>query len=209
MSEKYYVVFKGKKPGIYRTWDECQSNIDKYSNAIYKSYNNYPLALAAFKSWEKNKKYIDNKIIIDYNLLSNGPITDSIVVDAACSGNPGPVEYRGIYLMNNSEIFRVGPIEYGTNNIGEFLAIVHALALIKSTNNYREDIPIYSDSKNAITWIKEKRVKTKLVKTKRNIYLFELIDRATYWLNNNTYSNPILKWETYLWGEIPADFGRK
>jgi len=209
MSEKYYVVFKGKKPGIYRTWDECQSNIDKYSNAIYKSYNNYPLALAAFKSWEKNKKYIDNKIIIDYNLLSNGPITDSIVVDAACSGNPGSVEYRGIYLMNNSEIFRVGPIEYGTNNIGEFLAIVHALALIKSTNNYREDIPIYSDSKNAITWIKEKRVKTKLVKTKRNIYLFELIDRAIYWLNNNTYSNPILKWETDLWGEIPADFGRK
>jgi len=209
MSEKYYVVFKGKKPGIYRTWDECQSNIDKYSNAIYKSYNNYPLALAAFKSWEKNKKYIDNKIIIDYNLLSNGPITDSIVVDAACSGNPGSVEYRGIYLMNNSEIFRVGPIEYGTNNIGEFLAIVHALALIKSTNNYREDIPVYSDSKNAIIWVKEKKVKTRLVKTERNIYLFELIDRATYWLNNNTYSNPILKWETYLWGEIPADFGRK
>ena len=209
MSEKYYVVFKGKKPGIYRTWDECQSNIDKYSNAIYKSYNNYPLALAAFKSWEKNKKYIDNKIIIDYNLLSNGPITDSIVVDAACSGNPGPVEYRGIYLMNNSEIFRVGPIEYGTNNIGEFLAIVHALALIKSTNNYKKDIPVYSDSKNAIIWVKEKKVKTRLVKTERNIYLFELIDRATYWLNNNTYSNPILKWETYLWGEIPADFGRK
>ena len=39
--------------------------------------------------------------------------------------------------------------------------------------------------------------------------LFELIDRAENWLKTNHYSNKILKWDTPLWGEIPADFGRK
>ena len=44
-------------------------------------------------------------------------------VDAACSGNPGPMEYRGIDLATGAEIFHFGPV-HGTNNIGEFLAIV-------------------------------------------------------------------------------------
>ena len=39
--------------------------------------------------------------------------------------------------------------------------------------------------------------------------VFDLIDRAILWLKKNNYSIIIKKWETKLWGEIPADFGRK
>lgn len=131
---------------------------------------------------------------------------ESVAVDAACSGNPGKMEYRGVYVATGEEIFHFGPLEGGTNNIGEFLGIVHALALLKQQNS---PIPVYSDSNNAIKWVKNKKCNTKLKPTNENKYLFEVISRAEKWLAENDYSNPVIKWETDKWGEIPADFGRK
>lgn len=116
------------------------------------------------------------------------------------------MEYRGLFVADGVEIFHVGPMAEGTNNIGEFLAIVHALALLKKKNS---TIPIYSDSVNAMKWVTNKKCKTKLAQTDVNKPIFTLIERAENWLQNNSYSNPVLKWETKLWGENPADFGRK
>ena len=101
----------------------------------------------------------------------------------------------------------MGPFQKGTNNIGEFLALVHGIALLKSKN--KEDIPIYSDSKIAMSWVKQKRCKTNMNFDASNKDLLDLIKRAEKWLKENTFKNPILKWETKAWGEIPADFGRK
>ena len=130
---------------------------------------------------------------------------NAIAVDAACSGNPGPMEYRGVYLGNQQQLFQFGPV-YGTNNIGEFLAIVHALAYIQK-NGW--DMSVYSDSYNAILWVKNCRCKTTLARTPQTAYLFQLIARAENWLLRNPHHARIMKWETSLWGEIPADFGRK
>ena len=129
-----------------------------------------------------------------------------VAVDAACSGNPGPMEYGGVYLLTGQQIFHYGPV-YGTNNIGEFLAIVHALALMKQKGI---SMTIYSDSRNALSWVKQKKCKTKLERTPKTEELFQMIERAENWLKNNSYDHiPLLKWETDLWGEVPADFGRK
>ena len=133
-------------------------------------------------------------------------INEAVAVDAACSGNPGPMEYRGIYLRTGKELFHFGPV-HGTNNIGEFLAIVHALALLKQKG--LDDMPVYSDSVNAQIWVRKKKCKTTLVRNAETEYLHGLIARAEAWLRNNDYKNPILKWPTEEWGEIPADFGRK
>lgn len=133
-------------------------------------------------------------------------INEAVAVDAACSGNPGPMEYRGIYLRTGKELFHFGPV-HGTNNIGEFLAIVHALALLKQKG--LDDMPVYSDSVNAQIWVRKKKCKTTLVRNAETEYLHGLIARAEAWLRNNTFNNPILKWRTEEWGEIPADFGRK
>ncbi len=134
------------------------------------------------------------------------PIYDSLSVDAACSGNPGLMEYRGVCTKTKKEIFKKGPFKSGTNNIGEFLALVHGLALLKQNNI---NIPIYTDSVTAIAWVKKKCAKTKHERNIDNDELFNLIERAETWLKNNKFNNEIIKWETAEWGEIPADFGRK
>lgn len=127
-------------------------------------------------------------------------------VDAACSGNPGPMEYQGIDLQTGSRIFHFGPI-HGTNNIGEFLAIVHALALMDKMGI--KDKTIYSDSYNAILWVNKKKCKTKLERNAKTEQLFQVIERAENWLHTHNIQTPIIKWETSQWGEVPADFGRK
>ena len=134
------------------------------------------------------------------------PDYHSIAVDAASSGNPGVMEYRGVDTRTGKLLFRQGPFQEGTNNIGEFLAIVHGLAYLKK---HGSDRAIYTDSRTALSWVKKKRCNTRLQESDHNQDLFELIDRAEEWLKTHTYRNPVLKWETRAWGEIPADFGRK
>ena len=130
----------------------------------------------------------------------------ALAVDAACSGNPGPMEYRGVFLGNGQQIFHFGPV-HGTNNIGEFLAIVHGLALLEKQGF--PDTVVYSDSSTALTWVRNKKCKTKLPRTPQTEKLFQLIERAEFWLRTHPYKNPVLKWDTDNWGEVPADFGRK
>jgi ribonuclease HI len=138
--------------------------------------------------------------------LYGKPIVPSISVDGACSGSTRSAEYRGVDTESGTTLFKVGPFMDGTNNVMEFLALVHALALCKQKGIAA---PIYSDSVNAIKWVKNKKAHTNLAKTAHNANLFDMISRAEKWLEKNSYSNKILKWETKAWGEIPADFGRK
>ncbi len=202
--QKFYVVWKGVIPGIYASWDDCKPQVENFEGTLYKSFPTKELAEKAYQSgpWEYIGKSKEKASVSPQGNF----IKDSLAVDAACSGNPGPMEYRGVYIANGQELFLKGPYQQGTNNIGEFLAIVHGLAFLKKQNM---DIPIYSDSVNAMLWIKNKKCKTKLEPCEANKPIFELIRRAEKWLKENTYKNKILKWETAQWGEIPADFGRK
>lgn len=140
-------------------------------------------------------------------MIDNNINWESIAVDGACSVSKGDFEYRGVDTKTGKQIFKAGVFKNGTNNIAEFLALVHALAYLKNTKQFNK--PIYSDSQIAIKWIKQKRVKTRMQKNDSNKHTFDLIKRGEAWLINNTYKNPILKWHTKSWGEIPADFGRK
>ena len=202
--KKWYVVWKGKEPGVYKTWSECKQQVEGFEGARYKSFETQIQAIEAYRTDPKN--YIGNKKPTVKHHYSSSVILNSLAVDAACSGNPGKMEYRGVYIGTGEEIFHIGPLDEATNNIGEFLALVHGLALLKKQNS---DIPIYSDSINAIRWVKNKKCKTLLKPCKENEPVFNLINRAEKWLTENSYLTPILKWETGLWGEIPADFGRK
>ena len=205
---KYYVIWQGKQPGIYTDWEDCKKQIDGYNGARYKSFKHQSVAEKAFAmGYESYKKSgLKDEAEINWNALPSQPIFDSIAVDAACSGNSGTMEYRGVNTKTTEEIFKKGPFQESTNNIGEFLALVHALALLKQIGDTR---PIYSDSKTAMSWVRQKKVKTTLKKTDLNADSFDLIFRAEHWLRTNTFTNKILKWETKIWGEIPADFGRK
>lgn len=209
-ANKHYVVWVGRKPGVYASWTECQKQTDGFDQAKFKAFPNRALAAQAYKDgweahWGKGKsganhsrvKKIDSSAEIDY---------DSISVDVGTRGNPGPVEYQGVDTKTGQVIFSYGPIEKGTNNLGEFLAIVHALAYLKEQKSNKT---IYTDSLNAMKWVREKKVSTTLVKDESTKEMWDLVDRAVQWLQTNTYENKILKWDTKKWGEIKADYGRK
>ncbi len=208
--KKYYVVWKGLNPGVYETWEACEAQVHGQSGAKYKAFETREEAVEALEAgYERYLRKAAPPAAIDrlYAEKPVGrPIPESLAVDAACSGNPGDVEYRGVYVATGREIFHVGPLRRGTNNIGEFLAIVHGLALLSQKGS---DLPIYSDSRNAILWVRKKKCRTLLERVPENAPLFDLVDRAERWLNEHDYTTRILKWETEAWGEIPADFGRK
>jgi ribonuclease HI len=203
---KYYVVWKGRKTGIFTSWVECEKQVKGSVDAQYKAFGSSQEAEAAFLA-----KYDDYKgkpaSHGKWKFAEVQPILPSICVDAACSGSPGKVEYRGVITEMGEQIFHAGPYEQGTNNVGEFLAIVHALTWQFKHNSH---CPIYSDSENAIVWVMNGICKTNLKHTSKHALLFALIHSAENWLAENELpENKILKWDTELWGEIPADFGRK
>lgn len=207
--QKYYVVWCGHNPGIYTSWDDCKREVQGFKGASYKSFKTEAEARQEFILGSPKERSEEVKAYARKTKpapqIPPQVERNALAVDAACSGNPGMMEYRGVYIANGSEKFHFGPT-WGTNNIGEFLAIVHGLALLKQQGI---DMPIYSDSRNAILWVKKRKCATKLERNARSEGIYQLIERAEKWLANNKYSTRIIKWETSEWGEIPADFGRK
>lgn len=206
---KYYVVWVGIKPGIYTSWDEASRQITGVRGARYKGYESLAVAQEALRVGPDLAASAVQEMPVELRLAGMEvelPEQNAIAVDAACSGNPGVMEYQGVYVATRSPIFHF-KVPLGTNNIGEFLAIVHGLAYIKK--NAMDGMVLYSDSVNALNWIRAKRCRTKLPLTPQTASLFEVIRRAEAWLQNNTYATDIRKWDTEHWGEIPADFGRK
>lgn len=217
--KKYYVVWVGREPGVYDDLNDALEQVDDYPGASFKGFDSAEEAAMAFRRGAARTDSRDLGGLLlnaqrmnmpksgkpDY--MSNPEIDlDGWAVDAACSGNPGRMEYRGVELMTGRELFRVGPFEQSTNNIGEFLAIVHALSLMFSRG---ERHTIYSDSVTGMAWVRNRKVKTQLERKPVNEKSFQLMERALSWLNSHRYDVKIRKWETDRWGEIPADFGRK
>ncbi|MDE7380738.1 MAG: ribonuclease H family protein [Muribaculaceae bacterium] len=231
--KKYYVVWRGHHPGVYDDWTDALEQVRNFPNPLFKSFPSPEIAA------EEYRKYVNREEIRNIGTLLSKADSDSPyaktsgdthystplpsgrqpdyfsfpeidlngwAVDASCLGNPGVMEYRCVELMTGKEIFRVGPFKDATNNIGEFLAIVHALALMAQRG---ENHTVYSDSVTGMAWVRNRRIKTTLQQTPDNARLFDVMKRAMLWLDTHVYSTRILKWQTELWGEIPADFGRK
>ncbi|WP_375587636.1 viroplasmin family protein [Flagellimonas aurea] len=207
--KKFYVVWQGKHPGIFESWKDCKAQIEGYKGAQYKSFATFEEAKKAYNgNYQdyKGKSKGKSELSPEELLKIGDPNYNSIAVDAASSGNPGRMEYRGVDTKTKKVLFHQGPFEQGTSNVGEFLALVHGLAFLQQK---KSDRILYSDSRIAIGWVRKKKCGTKLNKTAKNAQLFELIARAEEWLKKNRFNTPIVKWETKAWGEIPADFGRK
>ena len=224
--QRYYVVWQGKQPGIYTDWDTCKAQVHGVVGAQYKSFDTMAEAEQAIKlpyssvvasgktsdTSSTNKTSSTSILFIDEQGMTairpdavNPPVLDALAVDAACSGNPGVMEYQGIYIPTRTRVFHYQAPK-GTNHIGEFLAIVHGLSYMKK---HRLNQIIYSDSVNAISWVRQKVCKSKFPEDATTAELWDYIHRAENWLRTNTYTTEIRKWDTDHWGEIPADFGRK
>ncbi len=208
---KFYVVWKGRQAGVYSNWESCKIQIEGFKGAQYKSFPDRQSAEDAFKAGYQQtsqRDYESTRLQVNETtrLQVEMPITQSIAVDAACSGNPGRMEFQGVFVETKTNLFKSPVYEHGTNNIGEFLAIVYCLAW---QHKHKLSYPIYSDSVNAQKWVREGVCKTKIEENEKNKPLFEVIRWAEKWLKTNSFRVPIYKWKTEVWGEIPADFGRK
>ncbi len=210
---KFYVVWEGLQPGIYDSWEECKSQIDGYKGAQYRAYDSCEAATAAFRKKMDVEEmqfytFLTKKREIAPNYSAYPEIKlNAIAVDAACDKNPGGnVEYQGVVVGTGERLFHVGPFPGGTNNIGEYIGIVHALAYLAQRGD--STTPVYTDSRTALSWVRRRHNRS-TVQLPPDSKLKELLDRADLWLATHTWLNPIYKWETSQWGEIPADFGRK
>lgn len=208
---RYYVVWVGREPGIYRDWERCRAQVDGFPGAQYRSFSSVAEAECAWVEAGGDPMPTDDWVDLDAEdrPAPGGPgrtPPGSIAVDAACSGNPGPMEYRGVEIDTGVELFRQGPMQ-GTNNIGEFLAIVHGLAWLRERGRAG---PLYSDSTIAMGWVSRGRARTTLARSAATEAAWRLLDRAQRWLSGaGPLDVEIRKWPTRRWGEIPADFGRK
>lgn len=209
--KKYYVVWVGRITGVFEDWATCKAQVDQFEGAKYKSFESKMEADKAFmegyEQYRKQQLSVPKPAGLSF-LSGNDPIPiwDSLAVDAACNMVTKQMEYRGVHTTTKKVWFHQGPFQGASNNIGEFLAIVHGLALLKQMNS---PIPIYTDSITAIAWVRHKKHKSVVLPTEENEKIFDLLQRAELWLHNNTYTTKIIKWDTRTWGEIPADFGRK
>ena len=203
---KFYVVWKGRKTGIFPSWEECEQQVKGFAGAEFKAFGSREQAETAFKlQYNAYKGKVSS--LGKWKEVETKPMLPSISVDAACNGSPGKLEYRGVDTESGEEIFRAGPYPDGTNNVGEFLAIVHALTWLQKQ---KKNLPIYSDSENGISWVYTGVCRTKLKHTGKNALLFAMIRSAENWLaENELKDHAVLKWDTQMWGENPADFGRK
>jgi ribonuclease HI len=205
--QKWYVVLKGRKPGIYTSWDRAKEQIFEFTGAVYKSFEDQKIAEEA---WANKRFPAGDSPFAAPNPAGNGkkvprPDGPYIVVDASSIGVPGPTEYQGFLMPEKRKLFGVH-IGLATNNLGEFLGIVHALAYLYK---HESNLPIYSDSVTALSWVAKKKVKSELERSFKTEEAWQLVDRALIWLNTHQFSNRIWKWETEHWGENPADYGRK
>ena len=179
----YYVVKRGRIPGIYNDWSDCEKQIKGFSNAKFKKFEDYDLAL-------------------DYSFaespLTNVKPTKGIAVDAAYSMKRGEGEYQIFDLELNKMVYNSRIYKDSTVNIMEFLAIIQGLKMFSNRD-------IYSDSATAITWVNNKKINTNAVcgeETQKEI------DEALDYLNS-IGEVVIKKWDTSSLGDIPADFNRK
>lgn len=223
---KYYVVWEGRQPGVYDDYDDAMEQVYGFPGAKFKSYNSPEeateayrrgtpdsnerslgslLAGASIRKREKKATVKGKKTEPDWHEFPEIDTT-AWAVDASCLGNPGRMEYRGVDLNSGQELFRIGPFDDATNNIGEFLAIVHAFALMEQRGEVHN---VYSDSVSGMAWVRRRKINTQLKPTERNRKVFDLMARAMAWLLQHTPRGKLMKWQTELWGEIPADFGRK
>jgi ribonuclease HI len=186
---KYYAVKAGRTPGIYTDWAEAEAQVKGFSGAEFRS----------FRTREEAEAWLGLA-----PAPAPTPTLVGLAVDAACSGNPGPLEFR-VVSLETREVLVEKAFPAGTNNLGEFLAIVEAAKLILDG---RAQEPIYTDSLVAVSWIARRKVRTNLHRTAETEPLFRAIQEAEEWISRNPLPK-IRKWDTSELGEIPADYGRK
>ena len=205
---KRYVVWKWKTPGIYTNWNQCKAQVQGFPDARYKSYTSSSEAQNAYELWYNASK---STLLRVPELIKSGQVSaNSICTDAACQGNPWNLEWRGVDTQSWKQLFRSNVYTEWTVNIGEYIALLQGMKYLIDTQ--RSDWSIYTDSRVAMSRVKNWKHKSQLNWTNYNTKLKHVLDQWGLRSEaNRVYIDQmkIVKRKTKERGEIPADFGRK
>src|SRR6185436_13728879 len=99
---KFYVVWKGRKTGVFTSWADCEKQVKGFAGAEYKAFGTLEEAETAFRlKYDAYKGKVSS--LGKWKEAEIRPVLPSISVDAACNGSPGKLEYRGVDTESGKE----------------------------------------------------------------------------------------------------------
>lgn len=157
--KKFYAVKKGRKPGIYQTWNEAKSQVSGFKGAIFKGF---ATEAEAQKYMNNNQEYMNTNqgTYVDSKTVDQSQYDLIVHTDGGCRnhGNykggsvkttdPSAWAYR---IEGSDKLFYNSDGDWGmTNNYMELLAIIEALAKLKNEHLNNKKILFICDSKYAL-----------------------------------------------------------
>ncbi|NOU52866.1 ribonuclease HI [Pseudoalteromonas sp. JBTF-M23] len=166
MAKKYYVVWQGRKTGIFSSWAECKSQVDGFTGAKFKSFPTLNEAESAFgKSPRGLTAKANPKLTKPSNKQKPAPLSQEqidampfevkIYTDGACEPNPGEAG-TGLAVYEHNKLSELWYGLYqplGTNNTAELQGLHQALLIAKDKLATGNTVAIFCDSKYSIDCI--------------------------------------------------------
>src|SRR5699024_3430530 len=157
---KFYAVKKGKKPGIYKTWPDCQKQVKGFSGAVYKSFTSLEEAEAfigdASSSVSKTKQGEEIRWLSKSDSKGQTDIdTMSVYVDGSFDKKSGYFGYGGVVLYQGTKKSYKGGrntecLDKMRNVAGEIIAAMHAVKIAKKAGVKK--VVIYHDYMGIAEW---------------------------------------------------------
>ncbi len=150
--KNYYAVARGRKPGIYQSWegaDGAKAQVFSFPGALYKGH--YTLEEA--EEWLQKNSDTGNSTGSQKLSKAQAAVEDDqkviIYTDGGCSGNPGPGGYGAVILFNGHRKELSGGYRLTTNNRMEMIACIKAIESLEPGC----DVRLYSDSSYVVNGI--------------------------------------------------------
>ena len=158
MAKKFYVVWAGRKTGVFTDWPTAHQYVDKFPGAKFKSFATQAEAAQAFRTGSPASAGPRTPAKDSNRAPAKVPATSAglqIYCDGACEPNPGSAG-SGIVVYRDSKLAQLWYGLYnpnGTNNTAELNALHHALLMAEKTIVAGQTVQILCDSTYAINCI--------------------------------------------------------
>lgn len=135
-----------------------------------------------------------------------------VFVNCKCEDNPGIAKFQ-LYDLNLKKVLTVSDNFYCSNDLTEFLGLVNSIYYCFHNNHEH----LFSNSETAISWIRKKKYRSNLIRTKETEITWDKINKALKWLKTLEYTDKsgsfrdpstkkivyVHKWLESEWGKSP------
>jgi ribonuclease HI len=158
VTKKFYVVWAGRKTGVFTDWPTAHQHVDKFPGAQFKSFATRTEADQAFRSGgpafagKRGTAKTGARAPAKVHAAASGV---QIYCDGACEPNPGNAG-SGIVIYRDGKLTQLWYGLYnpnGTNNTAELNALYHALLIAEADIAAAQSVQILCDSTYAINCV--------------------------------------------------------